>query len=747
MADWNKPGLGDLYQDYLDLLKARDVDLAKMFDGQTVTNPFSGMIRWSSANNRLEKYNGSAWGVLSAAYAMALGAGSSVDAAPIGATTASTGKFTTLESSGLTKLATASRLLVAGATDDGATALQVNGAITFTTQATADNSTKGATTAYVKAQGYATLASPALTGTPTVPTAAADTNTTQAASTAWVLGQAASVAPLMAGTAAVGTSTRWARQDHVHPTDTTRAPLASPALTGTPTVPTAAAGTNTTQAASCAFVIGNVPTLLGTKVNSSTNGTVTVNQPNGATYIGGSTVTGALKIALPVGSWTYNTMMRMRVEVWDYALGESFTLDIAGYLTSTHTWSNQTVTILAGRADRDFTVRFGNDGVTGCIWIGELASTWSYPRVYVSEVMTTYNSDGNSIDRWANGWAITAATAFDTVEDTISGNLPVAKTAAALTTARTITLTGDATGSVSFDGSANVSITTSVAALAGKAPLASPALTGTPTVPTAAVDTNTTQAASCAFVIGQSYAKLASPALTGVPTAPTAALGTNTTQLSTCEFVQNAITASVSPPVVAFREIFTASGTWTCPAGVTKVHAVVVGGGGGGAAQYSTSGAGGDGGWGGVGWGVIDVVPGTEYTVTVGAGGAAAGSTGYNSGYGVAGGSSSFGTITATGGSGGSYGSGSAGTTAASGSASGTGLVAAFTAAAGHCPAPLNGLTTRPWSSTTGNTSFSGIAFSVGAKYAAGAQGLGEDGAGPYDPTPGTGGAVMIWAG
>jgi hypothetical protein len=35
------------------------------------------------------------------------------------------------------------------------------------------------------------------------------------------------------------------------------APLASPALTGTPTVPTASAGTNTTQAASCEFVLQN----------------------------------------------------------------------------------------------------------------------------------------------------------------------------------------------------------------------------------------------------------------------------------------------------------------------------------------------------------------------------------------------------------------------------------------------------------------------------------------------------------
>lgn len=100
----------------------------------------------------------------------------------------------------------------------------------------------------------APLASPALTGTPTAPTAAADTSTTQLASTAFVVGQAASTTSPMNGTAAIGTSKKYARQDHVHPTDTTRAPLANPAFTGVPTVPTAAAGTNTTQAASTAYV-------------------------------------------------------------------------------------------------------------------------------------------------------------------------------------------------------------------------------------------------------------------------------------------------------------------------------------------------------------------------------------------------------------------------------------------------------------------------------------------------------------
>ena len=46
--------------------------------------------------------------------------------------------------------------------------------------------------------------------------------------------------------------------------------------------------------------------------------------------------------------------------------------------------------------------------------------------------------------------------------------------------------------------------------------------------------TNTTQVATTAFV----QTNKASPALTGTPTAPTAATTTNTTQIATCAFVQ-----------------------------------------------------------------------------------------------------------------------------------------------------------------------------------------------------------------
>jgi len=90
---------------------------------------------------------------------------------------------------------------------------------------------------------YAPKASPALTGNPTAPTQATGNNSTRIATTAFVNNEIANdrpysdTNPLRDGTASQGSSARVSRQDHVHPTDTTRAPLDSPTFTGTVTAP------------------------------------------------------------------------------------------------------------------------------------------------------------------------------------------------------------------------------------------------------------------------------------------------------------------------------------------------------------------------------------------------------------------------------------------------------------------------------------------------------------------------------
>lgn len=93
-----------------------------------------------------------------------------------------------------------------------------------TTQAPGNNSKLLATTEFVRqevtnaAAQKASVESPEFSGTPTAPTADPDTDTTQIATTAYVLGQAGAAAPLGSkSTAAVGTSEKYARADHVHP--------------------------------------------------------------------------------------------------------------------------------------------------------------------------------------------------------------------------------------------------------------------------------------------------------------------------------------------------------------------------------------------------------------------------------------------------------------------------------------------------------------------------------------------------
>src|SRR5580700_9796157 len=157
---------------------------------------------------------------------------------------------------------------------------------------------------------------------------------------------------------------------------------------------------------------------------------------------------------------------------------------------------------------------------------------------------------------------------------TALGNLHVSLTSAktfTITNSLTLAGTDGSTLNIGTGGTLGSNAFTSTA----YAPLASPALTGIPTAPTAAANTNTTQLATTAFVIGQGYgtgnalfgtttgnttndvmcmsnttvgvkdcetalsalALLASPTFTGTPLAPTAAVNTNTTQIATTAFV------------------------------------------------------------------------------------------------------------------------------------------------------------------------------------------------------------------
>jgi hypothetical protein len=134
-----------------------------------------------------------------------------------------------------------------------------------------------------------------------------------------------------------------------------------------------------------------------------------------------------------------------------------------------------------------------------------------------------------------------------------------AATATALATGRTISLTGDVTGtSTSFDGTGNASITAAIgtntivdADINASAAIDWTKLGISSTVSsteisyvdgvTSAIQTQL-DAKLATATASSTYAPLASPALTGVPTAPTAAANTNTTQVATTAYVQTEIT-------------------------------------------------------------------------------------------------------------------------------------------------------------------------------------------------------------
>ncbi|WP_271024999.1 hypothetical protein [Rhizobium sp. RCAM05973] len=101
------------------------------------------------------------------------------------------------------------------------------------------------------------------------------------------------------------------------------------------------------------------------------------------------------------------------------------------------------------------------------------------------------------------------------------------------------------------------------------------------------------------------------------------------------------------------RQIFTSSGSFTPPTGVTKVKVSVWGSGGGSGGTFASGSGSQGGGGGGFAQGIIPVTPGTGVTVTIGAGGAAGLGTSTPTAGGN-GGTSSFGaSISATGGAGG----------------------------------------------------------------------------------------------
>jgi hypothetical protein len=258
--------------------------------------------------------------------------------------------------------------------------------------------------------------SPSLSGTPTSTTAAVNTNTTQIATTAFVVGQASELSPLMNGTVYIGTSLRYTREDHVHPSDTSK--------------------------------------LNVTDFNTFSGITLPTLYTSLSTY---DTFTGITNTNISVLSgWTETKLDTSIFNTYTIVTAPSVYLKISNF----NTYSGNTITTLASKQDT----------ITGG------ASSITLNDLLVGKVLI---SDG-------------------------SGKVSVSNT-----TATEIDYVSGVTSSIQYQ-------------INLKAPLISPQLSGTPTSTTAAVNTNTTQIATTAFVVGQ--AGITNPLMDGTTSIGTSLL-------------------------------------------------------------------------------------------------------------------------------------------------------------------------------------------------------------------------------
>ena len=321
------PTLTSLYPDMVNLLKERDVDAITWLDGSTSTNLPVNSKRWNTANQYYENFNGTSWEPLASKYMINVDKVDGCTVNDIGTSNTDLWTAAKVLSELKTKLPsssyTAADVLTKLKTVDGDTSgldadlldgMHASSANTVSTVVARDSSGNfSAGTITANLTGTASTAT-TLTG---LTTTVAELNfsdgvtsniqtqlngklgsTAIAANSALLNGVAA------ATTATADTIVKRDASGYIYGTafnsilgDTTTAAthyyvetgsdgwlrpkpianvkdelLASAALTGTPTAPTAAAGTNTTQIATTAFVQANKTAVTAATVGAATAG-------------------------------------------------------------------------------------------------------------------------------------------------------------------------------------------------------------------------------------------------------------------------------------------------------------------------------------------------------------------------------------------------------------------------------------------------------------------------------------------
>ena len=259
-----------------------------------------------------------------------------------------------------------------------------------------------------------------------------------------------------------------------------KAPLASPALTGTPTAPTAATSTNTTQLATTAFVQAEISGLGNANLNSFS---VTSNSASGGGSLAYNNANGVFTYTPPaLFDGAFGSLTSKPTTIAGYGIS-----DAVPFASPTFTGTPAAPTASSGTNTTQIaTTEFVQAAVTGGSGIA-LTDLSTSTLAASSGGALSYNN-ANGVFTYTPP-DLSSFTTFDGAFSSLTGK-PTTISGYGITDA--------------FDGVFN-SLTSKPTTVAGYGitdalSAASPALTGTPTAPTAASSTNTTQLATTEFV-------------------------------------------------------------------------------------------------------------------------------------------------------------------------------------------------------------------------------------------------------
>ncbi len=121
---------------------------------------------------------------------------------------------------------------------------------------------------------------------------------------------------------------------------------------------------------------------------SHSNGVGYIVNPRGGKMSHGNNKQGAIAIVLPHG-WV-NTMIKIRLSVYEYRNNRSFEVVLGGYLyAGVSSWIN---TFANYTGDRTLKTRFAFHSGKARIYVGEPSDVWHYPKIVITDVQIGHSS-------------------------------------------------------------------------------------------------------------------------------------------------------------------------------------------------------------------------------------------------------------------------------------------------------------------------------------------------------------------